>query len=185
MSLPRVLAGLGAGDDVIGLREHECIHGPMPRVRGPALIDAIDESGLRGRGGADFPTARKLRGVASRRRASAVVVNGSETEPASGKDRLLLSRLPHLVLDGAVLAARAVGTREVIVKLGDPGVAEQVGAAVSERSGDRVRTRVVVAEGGYVAGEESAVVRSLNGGPALPAFTPRARTSADIWGGRR
>jgi NADH:ubiquinone oxidoreductase subunit F (NADH-binding) len=144
----------------------------MPRVRAPALIDAIDESGLRGRGGADFPTARKLRAVASRRRASAVVVNGSETEPASGKDRLLLSRLAHLVLDGAVLAARAVGAREVIVKLGDPGVAERVQAAVSERSGDRVRTRVVVADGGYVAGEESAVVRSLNGGPALPAFTP-------------
>jgi NADH:ubiquinone oxidoreductase subunit F (NADH-binding) len=172
MSLPRVLAGLGAGEDLIGLREHERVHGPMPRVRAPALIDAIDESGLRGRGGADFPTARKLRAVASRRRASAVVVNGSETEPASGKDRLLLSRLAHLVLDGAVLAARAVGAREVIVKLGDPGVAERVQAAVSERSGDRVRTRVVVADGGYVAGEESAVVRSLNGGPALPAFTP-------------
>jgi NADH:ubiquinone oxidoreductase subunit F (NADH-binding) len=172
MSLPRVLAGLGGGEDVIGLREHERVHGPMPRLAGAELIDAVQRSGLRGRGGADFPAARKLRAVASRRRASAVVVNGSETEPASGKDRLLLSRLPHLVLDGAVLAARAVGAREVIIKLGDPGVVERVEAAVSERSDDRVRTRVVVAAGGYVAGEESAVVRSLNGGPALPAFTP-------------
>ena len=172
MSLPRMLAGLHPDGGVMGLVEHERVHGPMPRLGRGELIDAVQRSGLRGRGGADFPTARKLRAVAARRRVSAVVVNGSETEPASGKDRLLLSRLPHLVLDGAVLAARAVGAREVIVKLGDPGVAERVEAAVSERPGDRVRIRAVQGEGGYVAGEESAVVRSLNGGPALPTFTP-------------
>ena len=172
MSLPRLLAGLDADRGVLGVREHERVYGPMPRVGGSELIDAVQRSGLRGRGGADFPTARKLRAVAARRRVSAVVVNGSETEPASGKDRLLLAQLPHLVLDGAVLAARAVGAREVIVKLGDPDVGAAVEAAVRERPRDRVRVRVVVAEGGYVAGEETAVVQSLNGGAAVPTFTP-------------
>jgi NADH:ubiquinone oxidoreductase subunit F (NADH-binding) len=172
VSLPRLLVGLRADGGVTGLGDHERVHGRLPRRRGGELIDDVEESGLRGRGGGDFPTARKLRAIASRRRVSAVVVNGSETEPASRKDRLLLSRLPHLVLDGAVLAARAVGTREVIVKLSDPLVGERVQDAVSERSGDRVRVGVVVAEGGYVAGEESAVVQSLNGGAAVPMFTP-------------
>src|SRR5262245_34090471 len=95
--LPRLLAGLGSSGAAMTLREHERSHGPLPgAARG--LIDEIGRSGLRGRGGADFPTAVKLDAVAKRRRVSAVVVNASETEPASAKDRLLTSRLPHLVL---------------------------------------------------------------------------------------
>ena len=182
MSLPRMLAGLDADRGVLGVREHERVYGPMPRLGGSELIDAVQRSGLRGRGGADFPTARKLRAVAARRRVSAVVVNGSETEPASGKDRLLLSQLPHLVLDGAVLAARAVGAREVIVKLGGSAV---VGA---RRGRDARAARrpgpdpAVGRRGGYVAGEESAVVQSLNGGAALPTFTPAAPYRARVSG---
>src|SRR5207342_3619144 len=92
------------------------VHGPLPDPSPGELIGAVERSGLRGRGGADFPTAQKLQAVA-RRRNTAVVVNGSETEPASAKDRLLLTRLPHLVLDGAVLAADAIGAGQVIVKV--------------------------------------------------------------------
>jgi NADH:ubiquinone oxidoreductase subunit F (NADH-binding) len=102
-----------------------------------------------------------------------VIVNGSETEPASAKDRLLLSRLPHLVLDGAVLAAGAVGARQVIVKVGedaDDAITALEGAA-SVRA-DGVPIEVVTAPGGYVAGEESAVVHYLNGGAELPTFVP-------------
>ena len=116
--LPRLLAGLDASGLPMSLAEHSRVHGELPRRNPGELIEAIERSGLRGRGGADFPAARKLRAVAGRRRVSAVVVNGSETEPASAKDRLLLSRMPHLVLDGAVLAAAAVGAPEVIVKVG-------------------------------------------------------------------
>ena len=103
----------------MSLAAHTRIHGPLPDVPAHQLIEEVERSGLRGRGGADFPTARKLRAVAERRRVGPVIVNGSETEPASAKDRLLLARLPHLVLDGAVLAAGAVGARQVIVKVGD------------------------------------------------------------------
>src|SRR5689334_1582092 len=76
--------------------------GPRPR---PDLIDAVLRSGLGGRGGGGFATGEKLRAVAGRPGPRIVVVNASEGEPASAKDRLLLGRLPHLVLDGAVLAA--------------------------------------------------------------------------------
>src|SRR3954452_9936342 len=100
--LPRLLAGLDAGGGAMSLAEHRRVHGELPHRTPQELIEAIEHSGLRGRGGGDFPAARTLRAVAASRRAGAVVVNGSETEPASAKDRLLLSRLPHLVLDGAV-----------------------------------------------------------------------------------
>ena len=173
-SLPRLLAGMDPGGAPMSLAEHERIHGPLPEPSPLELIEAVEMSGLRGRGGADFPTARKLRAVAAGRRPSAVVVNGSETEPASAKDRLLLSRLPHLVLDGAMLAAMAVGAREVVVKLGDGAVGsfDALEGAVAVRAADPVGIRLVTGPEGYVAGEESAVVHHLNGGAPLPTFVP-------------
>ncbi len=129
--LPRLLAGLEPGGPM-SLAAHTHVHGPLPRVPAHQLIEEVERSGLRGRGGADFPTARKLRAVAERRRVGPVIVNGSETEPASAKDRLLLARLPHLVLDGAVVAAGAVG-----VAKGDRQGRLDVGAMRSARSRGR------------------------------------------------
>lgn len=171
--LPRLLAGLEPGGPM-SLAAHTGVHGPLPRVPAHQLIEEVERSGLRGRGGADFPTARKLRAVAERRRTGPVIVNGSETEPASAKDRLLLSRLPHLVLDGAVLAAGAVGAGKVIVKVGSNAVdaVSALEGAVSVRERDPVPIEVVTAPEGYVAGEESAVVHYLNGGAQLPTFVP-------------
>src|SRR5947209_12361934 len=168
--LPRLLAGLEPGGGAMTLAAHVRIHGPLPDIAPHQLIEAVEQSGLRGRGGADFPTARKLRAVAARRRVGPVVVNGSETEPASAKDRLLLARLPHLVLDGAVLAASAIGASEVIVKVGEgaAGAANAMAAAISVRHRDRVRISVASGPDGYVTGEESAVVHFLNGGVAKP-----------------
>ena len=158
----------------MSLAEHGRVHGELPSRTPQELIEAIEHSGLRGRGGADFPTARKLRAVAASRRAGAVVVNGSETEPASAKDRLLLSRLPHLVLDGAVLAAEAVGAPEVIVQVGESGGASlgALEAALAARDQDPMPISVVVSPQGYVAGEESAVIHYLNGGRPLPTLVP-------------
>jgi NADH:ubiquinone oxidoreductase subunit F (NADH-binding) len=155
------------------LADHERVHGPLPRPSAAELIEAVERSGLRGRGGADFPTARKLRSVLERRRNTVLVVNGSETEPASAKDRLLLTRLPHLVLDGAVLIADAIGASEVIVKLGD-GAGAQVRAlesAIALRD-DRLTIHLSTGPEGYVTGEESAVIRYLNGGAPAPTFVP-------------
>jgi NADH:ubiquinone oxidoreductase subunit F (NADH-binding) len=172
--LPRVLAGLDPTGAPMTLAEHSRVHGELPHRPAHELIESIERSGLRGRGGADFPTARKLRAVAEGRRVSAVVVNGSETEPASAKDRLLLSRMPHLVLDGAVLAASVVGAAEVIVKVGESssGSLQALEGAISVRANDPVPVRIVAAPEGYVAGEESAVVQYLNGGPELPTLVP-------------
>ncbi|MCU1449158.1 MAG: hypothetical protein JWP02_1328, partial [Acidimicrobiales bacterium] len=149
---------------------------------------AIERSGLRGRGGAGFPTGRKLRAVAEgHARRPVIVVNGSEGEPASSKDKLLLSRHPHLVLDGALLAAAAVGATEVIVGVDrmEPRVLRAVHGALAERraAGERMPdVRVAAIPHRYVAGEESALVRWLNGGDAKPTVVPPRPFEAGVAG---
>jgi NADH:ubiquinone oxidoreductase subunit F (NADH-binding) len=163
----RVLAGLGPG--ALDRAAHGAVYG-SPQIAGAALIDAVTRSGLRGRGGAGFPTGRKLAAVASARRRPVVVVNACEGEPRSAKDALLLQRLPHLVLDGAVLAADAVHARETLLcTAGDPPPA--LTAALRERR-DRVAIKLHAVPRSYVAGEESALVHRLNGGPAKPTLSP-------------
>ena len=174
--LPRLLAGAGSGR-ALSLADHEALHGRLPR-RGSELVDAVHRSGLRGRGGAAFSTAIKMQSVAGGRRTPVVVANGAEGEPESAKDRLLLSELPHIVLDGAVLAAEAVGADEVIVCVKDDGSAslQRVSAAIDERAAaggrDPVGVRLVAVPDHYLAGEESALVSFLNGGPLKPTFVP-------------
>ena len=131
----------------------------------------------RGQGGAGFPTAIKLRAVARARGRAVVVANGCEGDPASSKDRLLLERLPHLVIDGALLAARAVGARDIVIAVGEHAThAERaVEVALSERHDLRSgspRVRVVIVPHGYVSGQENALVNFLNGGPAKPTAIP-------------
>jgi NADH:ubiquinone oxidoreductase subunit F (NADH-binding) len=188
-ALPRLLLGIAA-EGALSLEQHIAIHGPLPAAEGGrggrlrkragsgALVEEIERAGLRGRGGASFPLASKLRAVASARRGSGrpiVVVNATEGEPASFKDRVLLQSLPHLVLDGAVLAARAVGAHEAIVCVCERNAdLDGVQRAAAERRslGEGVAVRFSVVPNGYVTGQESALVHHLNGGPALPTFTP-------------
>ena len=174
VGLPRVLTGFDAEGGTMTLRDHERVHGPLPTLAEGELTEVVAASGLRGRGGADFPAARKLRAVAGARRASAVVVNGSETEPASRKDRTLLARAPHLVLDGAQLAAEEVRVGAVIVKLceNEGAVIDAVQRAIGERAGGRVEFTMSVGPSGYVTGEESAVMNHLNAGVSKPTLTP-------------
>src|SRR5512144_1898191 len=116
--LPRLLSG-GGSHGWVSLRDHLERFGypPVPERRGDraAFVDMIDRSGLRGRGGGGFPTGQKLRAVARGRRRPVVVANGAEGEPLSAKDKVLCVTAPHLVLDGAVLAAAAVGAAEAVV----------------------------------------------------------------------
>jgi NADH:ubiquinone oxidoreductase subunit F (NADH-binding) len=148
------------------LAEHRAHFGPLPCLDVPQLVDLLKRAGLVGRGGAGFPTWRKLADVAAAgARHPVVVANGAEGEPLSDKDAVLLHRSPHLVLDGLALVASALGAREVHVYAGAAAV-QSVRAALAER-GDR-RTQLTEAPDAFVAGEESAVVNRLQGGPALP-----------------
>jgi NADH:ubiquinone oxidoreductase subunit F (NADH-binding) len=171
----RLLAGLRADTRAVAYAEHVDRYGRIPSTRGDELVELVGESGLRGRGGAAFPAATKLAAVREGRGRPVVVANGAEGEPPSGKDKVLLAYAPHLVLDGAALAARAVGAKSVVVAVGDV-VLPQVRHALAERraaGADRGLTlQVVAVPDRFVAGEETALVRFLNSGPALPTFTP-------------
>lgn len=175
----RLLETIRADGRPLALADHLRRWGPAPAVRGRrgrlALIDAVSESGLTGRGGGGFPVARKLEAVAARRGRPVVVANGAEGEPPSGKDKVLLGYVPHLVLDGAVLAAAAVGAQEVVVAT-TPSCRDAVVHAIAERRRAGIDAgaalRAIAAPETFVAGEETALVRYLNGGPALPAFAP-------------
>jgi NADH:ubiquinone oxidoreductase subunit F (NADH-binding) len=171
--LPRLLEGMAPAGQTVTLADHRAVHGPLPHIPATELVDLVHRSGLRGRGGADFPTATKLRTLCERRGVSTLIVNGSETEPASAKDRMLLARLPHLVLDGAVLAAEAVGASEVLIKIGDgtPSVQRSLEGAVAVREEDLVFD-VIPGPEGYVTGEETAVINWMARGVAKPTFVP-------------
>ncbi len=150
---------------------------PVPSRARPKLIDAIERSGLRGRGGAGFPTGVKMQAVASRRRQPVVVVNGTEGEPISRKDATLLQLQPHLVLDGAALAAAAVGANAVFICIErtQQHSIDAVSIALAERfraEPNGVAMALKPTPPRYVAGEETALVHWLNGGEAKPTRTP-------------
>jgi NADH:ubiquinone oxidoreductase subunit F (NADH-binding) len=159
-------AGLLAGTSTVSHTEHLSLHGPLPAHDAAEVIHLAERAGLRGRGGAGFPLARKLRTAADARGRPLVIANGTEGEPAVLKDSTLLRHAPHLVLDGLALACRAVGAREAVVAVHPGPAAQALQAAASQRP---ERVRLHQAARGYVAGEASALTRSVLGGPALPA----------------
>ena len=184
--LPRLLAGIPV-HGALGLQEHLALHGELPPRGGRRcgaeqwIVEQVELAGLRGRGGGGFPTGAKLRAVAGRSAHGGrpiVLVNAAEGEPASCKDRTLLQSLPHLVLDGGELAARAVGAEEIVICVCDTATEalQSVAGALAERVQQQrrgaARQRLVSVPDRYVAGQESALVNHVNGGPALPTFTP-------------
>lgn len=170
--VPRLLAGI---HDVApaSLGSHLERWGMLPPLDGGQVLAEVAASGLAGHGGAWFPVAEKWRAVASHRRRPVVVANGSEGEPASSKDAVLLTRAPHLVLDGAMAAAAAVGAVRVVVYVHRRHAA-MLGRAIDERRRagiDPVAADVALAPETFLAGQESAAVNSINGRPqALPSF---------------
>ena len=168
----RLLDGATSGDGV-GLDAHLARWGTMPDVGSEALLEAVEQSGLRGHGGAWFPVGTKWRAVARAGRRPVVVANGAEGEPASGKDRFLLHHSPHLVLDGAARAATAIKSDRVVIHVTAESVAD-VERALAERAARRIdhcAFEVVIAPDRFLAGQESAAVNTVNGrNPGVPSF---------------
>ena len=160
--LPRLFAAQGPS-----LTAHREAFGELPAV-GTGLIELLDEAGLTGRGGAGFPTAVKMAAITGSR--AVVVGNGAEGEPLSRKDAQLLTRAPHLVFDGLDAAAAAINADKVYLYI-HPDAVPAATAALEERRTaglDPHRIEVVDAPDRFVAGEESAAIRHIEGGPALP-----------------
>jgi NADH:ubiquinone oxidoreductase subunit F (NADH-binding) len=173
---PTLLPRLMPREGLERFRAHVECFGPRPRGDA-SLIREIERAGLCGHGGAGFPTATKLEAVARQRRRGYVVVNATEGEPMSTKDKTLCSNAPHLVLDGAAIAAEVVRAVEIVVCVDRNAhqLAQSLTRAVGERAqlrADSIPVRIECAPDRYVAGEESALVRWLNGFDAKPTFVP-------------
>ena len=147
-----------------------------------ALLDEIDLSGLRGRGGGWFPTGRKMRAVvdsAGRRgslssgRKPVVIANAMEGEPASTKDAVLIAHAPHLLLEGIDVAARAVGAKHayLAVHRGSPLI-PALDAAIAQHHGS-VAIELITPPARYVASEESALAHWAGDGLATPVYGAR------------
>lgn len=202
-TLPQVPAGpsglaarLMAGAPGADLSAHLRTWGPLP-ARPGGLLDQLEASGLRGRGGAGFPIADKLAAMlatrARQRRRPLIVGNGTEGEPLSAKDRLLLQRAPHLVLDGLAVVAAAAGAGEGVICVDRQfrSALAEVERAIDERDAmdpshsrdpGRVAIRVLAAPHRYLTGQETALVGWLAGGDGRPTQSPPRPTERGVDG---
>lgn len=162
---------------------HQATYGPLDIIKGdPGLRAELERSGLEGRGGAGFSTARKVEAarLSTTDRmfpASAVVIaNGAEGEPRSIKDSTLLRHSPHLVIDGLLATAALVGASRMYLH-SSPESLDVLRSALAERRDTR-RITLVEAKETFISGEASAVVNAIENGIALPTDrTVRLTTS--------
>src|SRR3989337_1885122 len=161
------------------------------------LIREIDESGLRGRGGAGFPTGKKW---ASTQECSEqphyLVMNGGEDEPGSKKDRLLMENLPHLVIEGVILAAYAIGAVKayLYINANYQAATKSITDALAEAKsagywglnilggGFNLDIEMVAAPHNYVAGEDTAVLEVIEGKNPLPRQKPPFPVTVGLFG---
>lgn len=161
----------------------------VARRLGPeGVIDEVEAAGLRGRGGAGFPTGRKWRTIAGSHSAHAttsVVVNGAEGEPGTFKDRALLRTNPYKVIEGALIAAVAVHASDVVICLKRSFHRElvYVRRAVDEVRAaawsPTVRIRIVEGPSSYLFGEETALLEVVDGRQPFPRVDPPFRRGID------
>ena len=162
-----------------------------------ALIETIKQSGLRGRGGAGFPTGRKweiTRAVEAPRKF--VLCNGDEGDPGAFMDRMMLEAYPHRILEGLAIAAFAIGAREgyLYIRAEYALAVQRIRAAIAQAEergllGQHMfgtefslRLRIMKGAGAFVCGEESAMIESIEGKRGMPRFRPPYPAQKGLWG---
>ncbi|MGC2086166.1 MAG: NADH-ubiquinone oxidoreductase-F iron-sulfur binding region domain-containing protein [Bradyrhizobium sp.] len=144
------------------------------RITTDAILKALDDSSLRGLGGAGFPTGRKWRAVLGEPGPRLMAVNGDEGEPGTFKDRLYLMTDPHRFLEGMLIGAHIVGAGEVYIYLRDeyPAAREILMREIAKlpRGGPVLHLRR--GAGAYICGEESSLLESIEGKRGLPRHKP-------------
>jgi NADH:ubiquinone oxidoreductase subunit F (NADH-binding) len=173
----RLLSTAGEGSGRLRYRSWDSVR----NVLGPQeVIELVEAVGLAGKGGAGFPTHRKLRLMRTQPGPRKIIVlNGAEHEPGSLKDRHLLENYPHRVLEGALILAHAVGAGEVIVAINQaaPEAAHAFSAAMSTAVAAGVdfagiEVRIAEVPDHYIVGEETALLEVIEGRAALPRSRP-------------
>ena len=154
-----------------------------------AVIAALDEAGLQGRGGAGFPAGLKwksVRGQAELKRY--VVLNADEAEPGTFKDREVMMKRPDLVLEGLAIAARVIGASDIYLYLrGEFEIPKSVmedAIARTQAAGlyGELTFHMHSGHGAYICGEETALLESLEGKRGMPREKPPYPTEVGLWG---
>jgi len=160
------------------------------------VVGQIEASGLRGRGGAGFPTGRKWRMVAQARGVRKYVIcNGDEGDPGAFMDRMILESYPYRVIEGMIIAAWAVGASEgrFYIRHEYPLAVERIRAAIevmrtrgmlgSGMGGSAFSFDVEIAEGAgaFVCGEETALIASIEGQRGMPVLRPPYPAQQGLW----
>jgi formate dehydrogenase beta subunit len=152
------------------------------------LLAALDASGLRGLGGAGFPTGRKWGIVRGQPGPRYLCVNGDEGEPGTFKDRYYLERDPHRFLEGTLIASHAVGAERVYIYLRDeyPGIrlmlTREIAALEAAGLAAPGHLELRRGAGAYICGEESAMIESIEGKRGLPRHRPPYVAQVGLFG---
>ncbi len=168
-----------------GYRALEQAHAVPPEQ----LVTIVREAGLRGRGGAYFPIATKWESVRSFPAPYYLVVNAEEGEPGAFKDRHLMESDPHLLVEGIAIAAHVTGVQRVFLYINGQArlSAERMARAIADAEaagllGADLSIEIYRGAGGYVCGEESVILNSIEGERAVPRPRPPLPTEAGLWG---
>ena len=142
------------------------------------VLDSLNESGLKGKGGAGFPTGKKWEIVSNYNGKKYVAVNGDEGEPGTFKDRSYLESDPHRFLEGALIASYFINAQKVYIYMRDeyPTVIKILLDEINKMEDEKIIPKdffiVRRGAGAYICGEESAMIESIEGKRGLPRHRP-------------
>ena len=184
-------------DDYVAVGGYEALNKAVTSMRPQDVVAEITQSGLRGRGGAGFPTGVKW-GLVARAEADQkyVICNGDEGDPGAYMDRSVMEGDPHRVLEGMAIAAYAIGASQgyIYVRAEYPIAIRRLQRAIrqAERQGIlgtrifdtpfQFRVDIRIGGGAFVCGEETALIASIEGGRGLPHARPPYPAQAGLWG---
>ena len=184
-------------DEYIASGGFQALEKSLGRLTPDELILQIESSGLRGRGGAGFPTGQKWRMVRkARAKTKHLICNGDEGDPGAFMDRMILESFPFRVIEGIIIASYAVGAREgyLYVRAEYPLAMHRVENAIRlcvERgylgdnilgSGHGLTLHLVAGAGAFVCGEETALIAAIQGGRGTPRLRPPYPSESGLWG---
>ena len=176
---------------------YEALRRCVTEVSPEDIIDTVANSGLRGRGGAGFPTGKKWSFVrAAQGEQKYVVMNGDEGDPGAFMDRMLLESYPHRALEGMLIAARAVGATggHMYIRAEYPLALQRIRQAMRQARecgylGENIfgsdfsfEIRIMEGAGAFVCGEETGLLASIEGRRGMPRFRPPYPAQSGLWG---
>ncbi|MGZ5479377.1 MAG: NAD(P)H-dependent oxidoreductase subunit E, partial [Candidatus Aminicenantales bacterium] len=184
-------------EEYIAFDGYEALAKALTEMTPAAIIDEILFSGLRGRGGAGFPTGKKWAACAKEKGTPKYLIcNGDEGDPGAFMDRSVLEADPHAILEGMVIGAKAVGAAKgfVYIRHEYPLALKRVEIAIAQArdygllgedilgTGFNFDLEIVQGAGAFVSGEESALIASIEGRIAMPRQRPPYPAQKGLWG---